>query len=350
MIRIRPKHFRWAVLAVLLAGILGFRFIPGAGEVYSQTLYPAISTLLARASSFTSLLLEEIFVIGAALLLAVFPFTARRHKKKWTTVIGREIEIMAWIYIWFYWGWGMNYFRNSFFQRADVAAATYQENVFLRFLHAYTDSLNASFVPLSPSHRTEIHTYEQEVKNIYQSFPEHFGLRKPCAFQHPKQSLMDGLYSAVGVLGYMGPFFAESYVNPQMKADAFTYAHELSHWLGVSSEAEANFWAYQTCIRSSVPAVRYQGYSGLLPYILVNAASLLNENDFKKWTETIQPEVKEHYRQLHRYRQDLYNPFMGKIQDAVYNWYLKSNRIPSGQKNYAEVVGMILSMPEEWWY
>ena len=75
-----------------------------------------------------------------------------------------------------------------------------------------------------------------------------------------------------------------------------------------------------------------------------------NENDFKKWTETIRPEVKEHYRQLHRYRQDLYNPFIGKIQDAVYNWYLKSNRIPSGQKNYAEVVGMILSMPEEWWY
>ena len=35
---------------------------------------------------------------------------------------------------------------------------------------------------------------------------------------------------------------------------------------------------------------------------------------------------------------------------SAYNWYLKSNRISSGQKNYAEVVGMILSLPEEWWY
>ena len=93
-----------------------------------------------------------------------------------------------------------------------------------------------------------------------------------------------------------------------------------------------------------------QGYFGLLPYVLVNAAGLLNENDFRKWTEAIRPEVKEHYRLLHKYRQELYNPAIGKIQETVYNWYLKSNRISSGQKNYAEVVGMILSLPEEWWY
>lgn len=350
MKRFRLKYFRWAALTVLLAGILGFRFIPGAGEVYTQMFYPAISVTLARMASATSLLLEEIFVIGAALLLIVFPLIARRRKKKWTTVAGREIEIITWIYIWFYWGWGMNYFRDSFFQRANVTPAVYQENAFLRFLYAYADSLNASFVPQSATQRPEIHTYEKEVKNIYQKFPKHFGLGKAYSFQHPKQSLMDGLYSAVGVLGYMGPFFAESYINPQMKADAFTYAHELSHWLGISSEAEANFWAYQTCIRSSVPDVRYQGYFGLLPYVLVNAAGLLNEDDFRKWTEAIRPEVKEHYRLLHKYRQGLYNPAIGKIQETVYNWYLKSNRISSGQKNYAEVVGMILSLPEEWWY
>ena len=44
-----------------------------------------------------------------------------------------------------------------------------------------------------------------------------------------------------------------------------------------------------------------------------------------------------------------YNKLLGKFQNVVYNWYLKSNQIPSGQKNYAEVIGMILSLPENWW-
>ena len=40
---------------------------------------------------------------------------------------------------------------------------------------------------------------------------------------------------------------------------------------------------------------------------------------------------------------------MGAVQDALYDWYLKGNHIPSGKKNYGEVVGMILSLPENWW-
>ena len=311
--------------------------------------YPAISVTLARMASATSLLLEEIFVIGAVLLLIVFPFIARRRKKKWTTVAGREIEIITWIYIWFYWGWGMNYFRDSFFQRANVTPAVYQENAFLRFLYAYADSLNASFVPQSATQRPEIHTYEKEVKNIYQKFPKHFGLGKAYSFQHPKQSLMDGLYSTVGVLGYMGPFFAESYINPQMKADAFTYAHELSHWLGISSEAEANFWAYQICIRSVSPAVRYSGYFGLLPYVLSNAATLLDEEDYRQLLASIRPEILQTLREKQAYWQARYNPWVGRVQELMYEYYLKGNQIPSGQKNYAEVVAMILALPGDWW-
>ena len=30
-------------------------------------------------------------------------------------------------------------------------------------------------------------------------------------------------------------------------------------------------------------------------------------------------------------------------------YYLKGNQIPSGQKNYAEVVAMILALPGGWW-
>ena len=75
----------------------------------------------------------------------------------------------------------------------------------------------------------------------------------------------------------------------------FTYAHELSHLLGVSNEAEANYWAYRVCRSSKRPAVRYSAYFGLLPYVLVNASSVLTEEEFREWIKTIRPEVVKDY-------------------------------------------------------
>lgn len=69
----------------------------------------------------------------------------------------------------------------------------------------------------------------------------------------------------VGVTGSMGPFFCEFTLNGDLLPSQYpaTYAHELAHLLGITSEAEANFYAYQVCTRSQVQAIRFSGY---LPY------------------------------------------------------------------------------------
>lgn len=146
----------------------------------------------------------------------------------------------------------------------------------------------------------------------------------------------------------MGPFFSESQLNRDLLPVEypFTYAHEYSHLLGVSSEAEANFWAYQICIRSDSPAVRYSGYFGLFPYVLSNARSLLPEEAYARLVSSVRPEVLDDLREKQAHWASLYSPFVGSIQETVYSWYLKGNRIPSAQKNYAEVIGMILSLPD----
>ena len=53
----------------------------------------------------------------------------------------------------------------------------------------------------------------QEIKEIYRQVPSMYGLALPQDYQHPKQVWFNPLYSGVGVLGYMGPFFAESQLN-----------------------------------------------------------------------------------------------------------------------------------------
>lgn len=348
MKKLRWKHIRWIILVLLLMSVFLFRFVSGTGEFYARSIYPEVSFFLSWIASWVPFSLCEVLVIITVVSLLTYPFIGRRKNRSWRWIAGIELEIVLWIYVWFYWGWGVNYFRDTFFERAEVTPSTYEEQRFKQFLSMYTDSLNATFQQEITVSQPIL---EQTIKLVYGKVPAKYGLICPREFQHPKRSFCNALYSGVGVLGYMGPFFDESHVNHELLPVQlpFTYAHELAHLLGVSSEAEANFWAYQTCIHTTDASIRYSGYFGLLPYVIVNTRGLLSETEFKDWLGTIRPEIMKQLYDKEAYWNARYNKLLGKLQNMVYNWYLKSNQIPSGQKNYAQVIGMILSLPTNWW-
>lgn len=335
---------RLAMPALLLAGIVLCRFCPVVAEGYARCVYPWLSAALSAVASVFPFSLEEVWVIGIVLWMIVYPFLKRRKQKSWRFILLREVECLVWVYIWFYLGWGLNYFRQDIYRRAKVEPARYEEQAFLDFLQAYTDSLNRSY-------RAEVKwnaaAMDLEMKAFYRNVPSSFGLARPRNFQVPKYFTFTSLYSGVGVLGSMGPFFAEAQLNADLLPMQlpFTYAHEFSHLLGVSNEAEANYWAWQVCTHSASPDIRYSGYFGILPYVLVNASSLLSEERFREWAESIRPEVRQDYERKRAYWAERYNPFIGRLQDRVYDWFLKGNNISSGKKNYAEVIGIILSIP-----
>ena len=346
------------LLAILLAGALVFRYVPGAGEFYARALYPVISAVLSAVASVFPFSLDEWAVVLMAAWLVLWPVMARKRGKRWKRILLRELEWVLWIYVWFYWGWGMNYYRDSVYERAGVRPAAYEKDVFRDFLYTYSDSLNSAFrmacesgggtFTESASSAVDIHVgqIQEEIKGIYRRVPENYGLSRPYGYQRPKFTCFNFLYSGVGVLGYMGPFFAESHLNrelPEMQYP-FTYAHELSHLLGISSEAEANFWAFNVCIRSSRPEVRYSGYAGILPYVISNARTLLEKQEYQDWLSSVNPAVIDLLRSEQEYWRSRYSPAVGRIQDALYTFYLKGNRITSGQKNYAEVVSVLLSL------
>lgn len=342
------RYIRWAVEAFLLVGIILCRYWPAAGEVYARYVYPVLSAVLSALVAWIPFSVEEWLVIAFVLLFIGLPFWAHRRRKGWRWALRAEVECAVICYIWFYWGWGINYFRKDFFVRSSTEPVTYVEADFHRFLTAYTDSLNASYTVGEFPASAEI---EREVKQLYAQVPSRFGLSSPRSFQHPKPVAFNALYSGVGVLGYMGPFFSESQLNRELLPLQwpFTYAHEYAHLLGVSSEAEANFWAYQICIRSQSPSIRYAGYFGLLPYVLSNAAGLLDEETYQQLCRAIRPEVWGALWEKEAYWDSKYSPWVGRLQSQIYEWYLKGNQISSGQKNYGEVISMVLSLPSDWW-
>ena len=303
---------RYIVLALLLLCIVLCRFFPVMAEGYARHIYPWLSAALSAIASVFPFSLEEVLVVVIILWMIIYPFLKRRKKKSWRFIVGREVELLAWVYIWFYLGWGLNYFRYDIYRRMEVEPAGYDEQAF-------------------------------------RQVPSMYGLALPQDYQHPKQVWFNPLYSGVGVLGYMGPFFAESQLNEELLPVQlpFTYAHELSHLLGVSNEAEANYWAYRVCRSSKRPAVRYSAYFGLLPYVLVNASSVLTEEEFREWIKTIRPEVVKDYEYKRMYWNERYSTLLGEVQNKIYNLFLKGNNIPSGRKNYAEVIGILLSLEEK---
>lgn len=349
MKKITFRKIRWTLLAICLLYVWGCRWIPGWGEGYATCLYPTFSAGLSAVSGLFPFSLEEILVVTVVVWLLGYSLYARIcYREKVRTIIRREVEVLLALYCWFYLGWGNNYYRQDFFRRSQTERVEYDEQRFRDFLTMYVDSLNASYLP---SVDFSADSLEYEMKVLYAQVPSRFGLSVPRDWQHPKRVLFNSLYSGVGVLGYMGPFFAESQLNAELLPIQypFTYIHEYAHLLGVSNEAEANFWAYQICVRSVSPAVRYSGYFGLLPYVAVNAASVLSESDYRDFLDTIRPEVLGQWKEKSKYWEERYSPLVGAVQRKMYDWFLKGNKISEGHKNYAQVVEMILALPADWW-
>ena len=338
------KRRHW-VLLLLLALIAGIRHIPHAGEWYATRLYPSLSAALSLLASPFPFSLDEWVVILSILLLLTLPFIlARRMKAR--RILLLEVEIGAWLYAWFYLGWACNYSRDNLLTRLGAQPKAYDETAFKAFLSNYTDSLNyyallrdTCYLPI-PEH------VEAEVKSLYRQIAPSARLCTPHDFQHPKQVTFNRVYSGVGVLGYMGPFAAESHLNRQLLPDQypFVYAHELSHLLSVSNEAEANFWAFTVCTHSSEPHLRYCGYYGILPNVWRNAAALLPADDFEQWKASLSPSVRQQISHQSHYWSQLRSPFLDDVQSSLYNLFLKSNNISSGTKNYDQVVSLIITL------
>ena len=342
-VKINIRYIRWIILLLLLGGISYIKNSPLAGEKYARTFYPFLSNILSYFSSFFPFSVGDVLIYGSIIgLLVYWIYVVFKRRSKIVALI-RVSEYLLWIYVWFYLTWGLNYFRQDFYTRLDIPREHYSADVFLPFLKSYTEALNSSFVSIEKIDKKLV---ANEVKREYAEIADRFVLPSPPDYLHPKPMLIPSLMSGTGVLGYIGPFFIEYNLNPDLLPVQypFTYAHEMAHVLGISSEAEANLFGFLVCSRSQVPEICFAAYFALLPYVLSNAHTLLPEKEFAEWRATLSTEVKNLYNQKNRYWQTLYNPLIGDWQEKLYGWFLKQNNIPTAQKNYSEVIGLLIAV------
>lgn len=335
---------RRLVLLLLLVLVTLFQLLPGGGDLYARYIYPIIAKPLSTISGWFPFSVSGVFYTVGILFLLLYPIIAlwkRRQKKR--SILLMELELIAWLYVWFYLTWGLNYWQSNFYQRTQTPVAEYSTEALLDFADDYVQRLNASYVEVSAKDEALVH---DEIVKAYHQMSEDMGIHEPFSEKfHVKTMLYTPLYSKVGVTGTMGPFFDEFIINGDLLPCeyAFTYAHELSHLLGIAREGEANFYGYLACTSSEAPAIRFSGYLSIFHYVL-RALRGVGAEEYKAFLQQVRPEIIELDKQRVEHWRSLYSESLGNAQNQVYDYYLRSNQIEDGRKNYSEVIGLLISV------
>ena len=315
------------------------------GDFYATRIYPGLSSVLTwLASPFGFSLTELVIVLAILAAIWIVVRTVRRHKPWWRCVLG-EAGLVLGLVAWLYFGWAFNYFRSDIYARMGSTPMPYEEADFQAFMDLFAQELNENWCDVEKVDTVQL---EAEVKDWYSRVPDECGLCKPKSWQHPKRMIFNRLHSAVGVMGYIGPAFDELHVNRDVTPleYPFLYAHEYAHVLGVSSEAEANFWAFEVCRRSENPATRYSAWYMLLRHTVGNIKSLMHPDDYRAWAESLIPEVYADWELDSIHWKDLRWDWLNRIQNKFYNLFLKTNRIPEGTANYGQVLRLVITLSD----
>lgn len=354
MSRFNPPHClflrkRHLVLLLCIIAIIIVRQVPQGGAYYTTHVYPIVATCLSHLSSWIPFPLGDIFILVAILLLLVVPpylLVRKGCTKRYVAQL--VVESLAWIYVWFYVAWGLNYSQPNIYQRLHMVPAKVSTDRFLQFAKSVVDSVNATYMPDS---MISLSASVAHIHQGYQSLAAHhpIGINPPFNPNvHGKTMLFSWLSSQAGVTGSMAPFFCEFTINADVLSHNYpsTYAHEYAHMLGITNEGEANFYSYLICATSPYRAVRYSGYLHLLPHVMREASQLLSPREQSSLLASINPAIIALLRSDARYWQSRRNQLIDSVQSALFNLYLKSNHVEEGIHSYSGVVAIIMAWDE----
>ena len=306
---------------------------------FSRGWYAAVQP---RLTAFSNLLPFALFdLLCAIALVALVAWWWRGLRRvprpgRWSAVRGLTLDTLAAaaiIYLWFLAAWGLNYRREKLETRLDFDAGRVTRDSLVEL--ATEAARNATAVREERSG-----TLDDPVPRLEAAFARTLSTLSiaPTRTARPKWTVLTALWKRTGVDGMTDPFFLESLVRTDLLPfeQPFVVAHEWSHLAGFADESEASFIAYLTCLQGDADA-RYSGW--LLLYSEVFRA--LNDIDRATVRQSLGPGPRADLRALAEKSLREINPATAKAGSAVYDRFLKANRLESGLRSYAEVTRLL---------
>lgn len=341
------KRRHWVLCSLLLLVML-FKLIRPWSVAYTEEIYPIIGKTLSAISGIFPFAVGDLFIACSIAWCILYPIYAIFYKKKnkWATW-GCVAEYLLWVYVWFYWAWGLNYSQPNIYQRMGMRPAEVSKSTLRAFAYQYVDSINS--LSVSEERRAKSVFLEESIDKGYQDIHHRWkdlGINAPfCKHPQAKTMLFSWLSSMAGVTGSMGPFFCEFTLNADLQPHEYpaTYAHEYAHFLGIANEGEANFYSYIVCTSSPNKAVRFSGYYLIFFHVLANVYDILGKQEGDALVKRIRPEIIQLARHDRAYWLSKRCKALDAAQDFIFDLYLRGNHVENGRKSYSGVIAMILA-------
>ncbi len=338
------RVFKFGV--ILAAALLALTPMPRqtVERVYSRGLYPIVQprlTALSNSTPFAWFDALVVLTIGATVVM----WTVRlRHRKAGIgrTLAGLTVDTMAVgavLYLWFLAAWGLNYQRQPLREQLDFHEDRITRDA-LRALAARTvDSLNALHRDAHAAGWPELAATPAELGPAFVHAQRDLALPWTAQAGRPKRTLFDFYFTRVSIDGMTGPFFLETLTNGTLLPfeRAATVAHEWSHLAGYGDESEANFVGWLVCMRGAAPT-QYSGWLSL--YGTVVGALPRSDRDelIARLEEGPRADLRAISDRIRRHAV----PVASRAGYALYDRFLKANRVEAGVRSYGEVLRLLL--------
>ena len=325
--------FALSLLFQLLA-----RLVPGFGEWYAVTVYPAIVGTLGRISGIFPFSVVEsavYFLIAAAVWYTV------THIRRIKMVLVRALFLLTGIFFLFTFNCGVNYYRKPFSSYSGLEVRKSSKDELTELCAALTKTVNQyceDGVGAAMERKDANREGVAAMRRLGEQYPQLAGY-----YPRPKPLAWSYFFSVQQLCGQYSPFTVEANYNREMPDYNIphTICHELSHLRGFMREDEANFIGYLACIGSDSPSYRYSGYLTGWVY----ATNALAKTDMDAYLELCGALDERAWVDL-RGNNEFWARYDGKaaeVSNQLNDTYLKINSQADGVKSYGRVVDLMLA-------
>ena len=339
----KNRSKKWLILplsAIVTFGItqLAYRFPAITEKVYSRFLYPIIARIVSPLSNIFSFSLDDSFYVILIFIFLILIILLLIRKISFARAGKIILNILAATYILFYLLWGFNYFREDLNTRLKLHKHEPNTKEFLVQLKKLVENTNKSWVSF------ENWSFESTDKNIEKSYKKlapALKIKYPAGKRNPKPITVSSFFAQAGISGYYGPFFNEVHVNSYILPVEYPFilAHEKAHQFGITNEAEANFYAWLVCVKSNSKQLQYSANLHVLQYFLYQGYQLEEYGDI---ISKLDKRVKKDLQVIREHWMSLRNEKIDEAASKVNDFYLKTNKIKEGVKEYSGVVKFVM--------
>lgn len=341
MQRIKPG--KWLILpvaAIFVFGLtqLAYQFPAITEMIYSRGIYPVIASVFSYFSMFFPFSLDDAFYALLVVSLLVLVVLIVFRKIRFLTAGKIILNVLAAVFILFYVLWGFNYFRSDIYSRLGLKHRKADTKEFVTQLRKLVENTNKSWCSFDDWDPEKV---DARIEASYKNLAPALGLKYPMGKRKAKPITVSKFFAQAGISGYYGPFFTEIHVNERILPIEYPFvlAHEKAHQFGITNEAEANFYAWLVCTKSKSKQLQYSANLHVLQYFLYQGYKL---DDYDAIIAKLDKRVKKDLQKIREHWMSMRNEKIDEAASKVNDFYLKTNKIKEGVKEYSGVVKFVM--------